>query len=256
MKRRFSRSVARLAVDAVLQDAQNPLNGMVRLPTIFAIFSLISTTLFLVLAIWAAVDGAAPWVIGVFGIFIFIGIVLLMIYFHVRIYYDEQGFTVSNFWGAKRSYRYEEITQAVMTHGTGILYIGKKKVNVELLLRSGQNFYSYAHMRCRELRQGENIPLAPRPTNDIFKGNSTDGGVSFIIGYVLGLLLVAGMTAFCIWAYRSTHLLPWMIGMIVVLLADAIYLAYGILAVIVGRNPQKFNPKLLRLLFSKEYIQR
>ena len=92
---------------ALLHRPRQAKSQMVIWSKLMLVIGILGCSLCLLLAIWGYVDrknalGRSAWP----GIIFFIGRRPHCGFFHCRISYGEQGFTVKNFWGIKRTYSY------------------------------------------------------------------------------------------------------------------------------------------------------
>ncbi len=169
-----------------------------------------------------------------------------------RIVYDAEKFIYVT-WLKKQTFRYADIDASRFGLGEYVFFIGSKKVRVDTVIPGALTFWFFANDRYREAHDGEEIPESNLPSRDIFKGNSIDGGVSFLIGYGISLLFAIAMVFAIVYqaikAEENTILLPAL--SILLLLA---LLLYGIMAIRVGRNPKKYGKKKVLRFFKAGYI--
>ncbi len=233
--------------------------GEVCLPIGVLIVSCICTPLLLAFSILCLVLGNIIWGAMLFFILSLLSAMFAVAYFNMRITYTNDCYIAHSFWGKKRTFKYDQIT-AIKRHPAEFkLYMGNKEICVEYLLIGSHDFLNHVEQKYKEVHDGKEIPIASQKENDIFLGNSSDKGVSFIIGYSIGFAVIAGMFGFflseLIKALLNNTSIPtgFLIFVILLLLSFILWIVYGILAIIAGRNPNKYK-KIVTLIFQKGYI--
>ena len=84
---------------ALLHRPRQAKSQMVIWSKLMLVIGILGCSLCLLLAIWGYVDRKTPWAaLPGLGLSFLLGGDLIVGYFHCRISYGEQGFTVKNFW--------------------------------------------------------------------------------------------------------------------------------------------------------------
>lgn len=164
--------------------------GKVYLPKFILIIGCIGTAFFLALSILMFFTDEPWWMALGFLPFSFLGATLIIAFYNCRISYDENEFTVKNFWGAKKTYTYEQVTGIREGMNDTYLYIGKRRVLVELLSVGGMQFIMFVGKKYRLLHGGRNIPEVKKDKHDIFKGNVKDASGVIVAYSLVGVFLV------------------------------------------------------------------
>lgn len=99
---------------------------------LIGIVCVIVSSIFVIISIVQKSYGIA---IG-FGIFVLLGLILIIAFINCRIYYEPNQFTYKNFFGVKRIYKYNEITGIKYGTSDTIIYVGKKKILVDSMADS------------------------------------------------------------------------------------------------------------------------
>lgn len=97
---------------------------------------------------------------------------------------------------------------------------------------------------------GKDIPHI-RNTTGIFKGNVKDEPV-FVFLLVVIALLAIGFSLLIIKLAMPSNIA---IGIIIAIVIDVICALYIAMTIIVGRNPQKFGKRFVRLFFKEGYVR-
>ena len=175
----------------------------------------------------------------VYGFFVLLGIVLMLRYLVWRITYNETEFTVRNIFGISHTYRYSQITARESGVQVNKLWIGKKKIELETWSEEALRFYLFARDQYEKLAgDPEGIP-EDWPKNDIFRGNIEGGMLIFIIEVIV-LCLGVGLGAFLL--FNREYLDP-----------ESLFLVIG--GVIVGRHPERYSRKIVKLFFKEQYVR-
>lgn len=162
------------------------------------ILGLIGTLGFLVPAYITAVSGKSPALPWVFIALSLLAFALVIAYSNCRIWYDNNGFTVRNFWGIERYYKYGDVTGIREGVNENFLYMGKRKVMIDGLSVGKQDFFSQANVKYAEIN-GRKLPRI-RQKSDMFHGHIRNPG-EFLFVYILlyvFVFLFAVLVAFLI----------------------------------------------------------
>lgn len=126
----------------------------------------------------------------ILGLFSLLGLSLIIGYVNCRITYDENSFTYKNFWGVKRTFKYDEITAIEDFEMDIKLYVGKYKVKIDDSAVGKNEFLTFAKKQYRIKNDGKAIPKAEMGS-DIFKGNIEQAGIMIFLYVLIGLLFLA-----------------------------------------------------------------
>ena len=169
---------------ALLRQPKKAEEGKVRHPLFVGILGLVCATLFLIPTLISAFSDESIWIPLIFFAFSSLGLLLFFVYLNCRITYDDNGFTVKNLFGVKKSYTYDEITSLREDMSEDVLFVGKRKISVERISVGGFEFISFAKKKYKQLHSSQGIPKAKRSKLDLFNGNIYDAE-SLFVGYVI-----------------------------------------------------------------------
>lgn len=169
---------------ALLRQPKKAEEGKVRHPLFVGILGLVCATLFLIPTLITAFSDESIWIPLIFFAFSSLGLLLFFVYLNCRITYDDNGFTVKNLFGVKKSYTYDEITSLREDMSEDVLFVGKRKISVERISVGGFEFISFAKKKYKQLHSSQGIPKAKRSKLDLFNGNIYDAE-SLFVGYVI-----------------------------------------------------------------------
>ena len=93
--------------------------------------------------------------------------------------------------------------------------------------------------------------ITQQKSNGIFKGNVKDEPV-FVFLLVVIALLAIGFSLLIIKLAMPSNIA---IGIIIAIVIDVICALYIAMTIIVGRNPQKFGKRFVRLFFKEGYVR-
>ncbi len=189
----FRQWLIKWSIDRMTNDKSAP-KGLVRLSVGFGIVGVIGTIFFSVLMVFLVREA---WLLGLLGMggFVLLSLAILNAYGACRVFYDNEGFRVRSFFWRSRRYTYRELDGKEKHGGDVIYHMGKHRLCLEAVHVGRREFGALAEKNYTRLCGGNEIPLLPRATNDIFKGHSSDKGVSFIVtavlvwGIVIGILI-------------------------------------------------------------------
>ena len=175
---------------AVLRQPKKAEDGKVRHSLFIGILGLVCAALLLIPALITAFSEESIWLPLIFFAFSLIGIVLFFVYLNCRITYDDNGFTVKNLFGVKKSYTYDEITSLREDMSEDVLFVGERKISVERITVGGFAFIAFAKKKYRQLHSGQAIPKAKRSKLDLFNGNIYDAESFLLVYVILGILVI------------------------------------------------------------------
>ncbi len=174
----------------------------VYLPKWIPVLGICDFLLFIIFSFMSMSSDEPLWVPILFFLFSLMGLSLVIGFINCRISYDDNGFTFKNFFGVKRYFSYGQITAIKENVHDIHIYIGKKKVSIDLFSVGSIDFISFAHKKYRTLFRGHDIPRIEKNKNDIFNGNVYDTA-GFLIAYIaLGIFIIgfAVLMAFYVFA--------------------------------------------------------
>ena len=189
---------------ALLRQPKKAEEGKVRHPLFIGILGLVGAALFLIPTLITAFADESIWIPLIFFAFSSLGLLLFFIYLNCRIAYDDNGFTVKNLFGVKKSYTYDEITNLREDMSEDVLFVGKHKISVERISVGGFEFIAFAKKKYKQLHGGQGIPKAKRSKLDLFNGNIHDAESFLLVYVILGILVIVCLTvSVCI--YCNTY---------------------------------------------------
>jgi len=194
-----------------------------------------------------------PWYSIVFIIFIILSVSLILTYINWRIYYNNKEFTVRNTLGISRTYRYDQIT-GIRYDKDVALYCGKKKIMIDIVTANRVQFLRHCNRQYKK-HTGSNgwIPYA-EPKNDIFKGN-IDGGIFVIIIYIFMIIFLTFALVKEILDFNPYDSERSIFIIIFISLFLILFIIISAFSIIVGRNPDKFSQRILKLFFDEKAIR-
>ncbi len=175
---------------ALLRQPKKAEEGKVRHPLFIGILGLVCATLFLIPTLITAFSDESIWIPLIFFAFSSLGLFLFFIYLNCRITYDDNGFTVKNLFGVKKSYTYDEITNLREDMSEDVLFVGGRKISVERISVGGFEFIAFAKKKYKQLHSGQGIPKAKRSKLDLFNGNIYDAESFLLVYVILGILVI------------------------------------------------------------------
>lgn len=181
-------------VKASSQKQVSSNNKTVILPKFLLVIGVVFCAVFLTAIIIALITDCSSGLIIILSLFSLLGLSLIIGYINCRITYDENSFTYKNFWGVKRTFKYDEITAIEDFEMDIKLYVGKYKVKIDDSAVGKNEFLTFAKKQYRIKNDGKAIPKAEMGS-DIFKGN-IEQAESMIFSYVLIGSLCLAMIVF------------------------------------------------------------
>lgn len=182
----LTKFITSIVEDKVKESLQKPVssdNKTVILPKALLVIGGIFCAIFFTAIIITLITNCSIGLIIILGLFSLLGLSLIIGYVNCRITYDENSFTYKNFWGVKRTFKYDEITAIEDFEMDIKLYVGKYKVKIDDSAVGKNEFLTFAKKQYRIKNDGKAIPKA-KMGSDIFKGNIEQAG-SMIFSYVL-----------------------------------------------------------------------
>ena len=139
--------------------------GKVRLPDLMLVIGLIGTLIFIVFTVCFVFFGSGVSSV-VFAAFALLSGTLIVGVVNCRIDYDKDGFTHKSFFGIKRRYRYDELTEIENTLTQTTLYAGKHRIRIDAVAKGGKEFIKFAKRERGALTGGALLPLSEKSGND------------------------------------------------------------------------------------------
>jgi len=125
---------------AFLRQPKKAEKGKVHLPKFFVILGLITSTFFLIPTFITAFLDEPIWLpIGFFALSL-LGAIFIIAFVNCRVFYDEDGFVVKNFFGIKRKFTYDQVTAIKEGMHEDYIYMGKRKVMIDAFAVGGIEF--------------------------------------------------------------------------------------------------------------------
>ena len=169
---------------------------VVRPPIFFLIVGALGAVGFLVPVFITVIKGEKSWVPIGFSAFSAIAVSIVIVYLNCRIVYDDEGFTVGNFFGIKKRYSYADVTGIEARQNEERIYIGDKVIAVDDCFHDVTQFIACVCQQYKKRHGGREVPNI-RSTKGIFKGNVDDEGVA-VAGLVIMAALAVGMMIFAV----------------------------------------------------------
>lgn len=193
-----TRAATRLVMDAAQSEKAKA--GRVMMPKVFFVIGIIG---FVLLATATFLCGRIPHMIGIaagFAILALPDLALVIVYFNQRIYYTNEMLVYKNFFGIKRACRYDELTGIVIEKDVK-LFAGEKKFNIDSMAVGRKEFLRCAEAGYYRAHQTD-IPIVPRPKDDIFKGNIKDSE-QFVCSYIIIAVCLTILIGLCLYGAKS-----------------------------------------------------
>ncbi len=161
------------------------------MPKFLAILGIIISVIILIPAIFSIYNGEPMWVIAIWFVFSSLGVILIIQFVNLRIFYDEDGFVYKNFFGFKRKYTYDQISGIKDNSYETHLYIGKKRIMVSDFSVGGEKFIAFASNKYKALHNGQPLPQITKCRFDVFNGNVKDADQILFVYIIVGVAMVA-----------------------------------------------------------------
>ena len=222
------------------------------LPKIFFTSGTVASIIFIIIVAITLYNGEESWIPILFSVFSIISLMLTVAYLNCRITYDESEIICRNLLGFTKKYSYDDIIGIENWDSENLIFFGKeqKVISVDYCLLGGIEFVVFINKKYSSLHMGKDIPHI-RNTTGIFKGNVKDEPV-FVFLLVVIALLAIGFSLLIIKLAMPSNIA---IGIIIAIVIDVICALYIAMTIIVGRNPQKFGKRFVRLFFKEGYIR-
>lgn len=135
--------------------------GMTGALLFIALFSTGIITLYLEKSLWV------PLCLFLFSL---IGAVMMIAFVNCRIFYDDEGFVVKNFWGIRKRFAYNQVSSISKNMESICLYVEKRKVNINEFMVGGEEFTEFVRKKYRILHNGK-ASIKVNRKKDIFNDN-------------------------------------------------------------------------------------
>ena len=190
---------------ALLRQPKKVEEGKVRHSPFIGILGLVCATLFLIPTLITAFSDESIWIPLIFFAFSSLGLFLFFLYLNCRITYDDNGFTVKNLFGVKKSYTYDEITSLREDMSEDVLFVGKRKISVGRISVGGFEFIAFAKKKYKQLHSSQGIPKAKRSKLDLFNGNIHDAESFLLVYVILGILAIVCLIFALYFTFGTTY---------------------------------------------------
>lgn len=167
--------------------------GKVRLPDLMLVIGLTGTLIFIVFTVCSVFFGSGVSSV-VFAAFALLSGTLIVGVVNCRIDYDKDGFTHKSFFGIKRRYRYDELTEIENTLTQTTLYAGKRRIRIDAVAKGGKEFIKFAKRERGALTGGALLPVRKK-RKGIFNGHIKSPA---LFAFLFGLLFFFGIFLFII----------------------------------------------------------
>lgn len=185
-------------------------------------------------------------------IFALLSLCLFIHSVNFRIEYNDEGFTVRNFFRKKRHFSYADITEINMSgsHKSFLLFMGKHHLSVDKARSSHIDFMYFSLQKYQEI-YGCDVPQSNRNPFDPTNGQ-VDNFLPLVFGYGIFFIFTVGFTVE--YYFKSSQKSSSDSQLFLLVMSAFILLAFLMLlgSIITGLNPKKY-PKLVRLFF-KDYL--
>ena len=181
-----------------LRQPKQAEDGKVYLPKFLAILGTIVSAFFLIPAIITAFSDEPLWVPILFLLLSSLGATLIIAFVNCRITYDQDGFIHKSFFGIKRRFTYEQVTEIKENMHEKFLYVGKRRLMVDDFSIGGDDFIKLVKKKYRTMHDGKSLPKIYKTKHDIFNGNVQDAG-SFLFACILVGVIAVGFLIFAVY---------------------------------------------------------
>lgn len=188
---------------AAARNSKATQERVVVLPKLFFVIGLIGGGFFLIPIVVLLHNNDSSWEIVLFLFFFLLAASICVAYLNCRITYDEDHFTAKNFWGFKRSYRYQDIT-LIEGQTTVKIHIGKRIVRIDEFATGKDQFLLFARTQYKKYYKNKNVSktipadspeLVRKRKRSLFLGHVENPG-KFIFVYLLIYALLIGSLVF------------------------------------------------------------
>ena len=227
----------------------------VRLPKFNVIIGIIGLIFFVGSMIISYIMEAALWITLCILFFVLLNIIIIVMSHNWRITYDDQFFSVRNYFGVSKNYSYNQITSIQSGLDTTII-VGEKKITIDQIAIGAGEFLCLAEKRYSDsFNDGlkHRIPEIP-PKKDIFNGN-IHNPVEFICVYVFMEILVTIGLVIAILNLDPSHSSNERLGFFIFIGSWLVWTAYVVMSIHVGRNIEKYSKKVVSLFFKESYVR-
>ncbi len=198
----LSRRSVKRVLNEILNSDENTKGVVLNRKAIYLLPIVILLCLFSLFLLFDRISQKAIIEVVAVSIFMFLLVLLIIAcviyYYNCRIYYKEQTFTVSTFFGKKRTYHYEDIETVIQGSQVWAFFLKNGKFRLSIAMSGCHSFLAHA-------KKKKNFPVLPKRTKDIFNNNIKKPD-SFIALYILTISLFAiGIILASIFAFPKDH---------------------------------------------------
>lgn len=165
-------------------------------------------SVFIVMSWLCAVQNGGVGVVICFGVFVLLGLALMLGWKNCYIVYDQKGFTQYNILHMQRSFTYDQLTGYRLTDGVSTdikLYACGKTVAVDMLSKNGIDFLTEARKGYARCNNGTELPNTWKTERKAMK-QTGKGSFSahvhnpgeFLAIFIILMLFMIGMSIFCL----------------------------------------------------------
>lgn len=190
------RSLLTNAFGSFLKRPKKAKGRTVYLPKLIAVVGVFGSVFFLIPTLITAFSDEPIWLPISFFLFFLLCVALIVAFLNCRITYDDNGFTVKNFFGRKQRYTYRQITAIQGGVPKGDLCIGKRKIRIDESAVGRIDFIRFADRQYRILHDEMAIPEY-RSDHDLFNGH-VKNATELIIAYILVGTITVGLLIFSV----------------------------------------------------------
>ena len=182
---------------AILRRPRKAEFGKVYLPLFIAVIGSVVCAIFLIFTLISAFCGGPVFLSVALFVLSLLGAFLIVAYINCRTEYDEYGFTARNLFGRKRHFTYAQVSGIRFGESDTYLHMGKATVALETFGVGTYEFITLVHQKYSELHDGQNIPKAPWPKNNPFKGNLKDPWALVFVYIIVSALFIGVFAMVC-----------------------------------------------------------
>lgn len=125
-------------------------------------------------------------------------IVCIIYFYNCRIYYSDQNFIVSNFFGKKRTYHYEDIEKIIQGSLVWEIHLKNETVRLRTVMEGGQSFLRHAKSK-------KDFTVLPKQKKDIFDNNVKDPSSYVALFWIVISLFIVGIFCCAIFGFPKDY---------------------------------------------------
>ena len=131
-------------------------------------------------------------------LFMLLTIAGVIYYYNCRIYYGEQTFTVSNFFGKKRTYHYENIENIIQGSQVWEFFLKDGKFRTRIAMSGCYSFLAHA-------KKKKNFPVSTKRTKDIFNNNVKNPDSFVALFWIVMSMFIIGIFCCAIFGFPKDY---------------------------------------------------